>query len=46
MVLKPGPYRGMIGKLESIHSDNFSGSIYFEKSNVLVEMPYELFSKI
>ena len=46
MVLKPGPFRGKIGKLESIHEDNFSGSIYFEDSKVLVEMPYEMFSKI
>ncbi len=31
MVLKPGPYCKRIGTLESIHKDNYSGSILLDK---------------
>ncbi|CAD8096324.1 unnamed protein product [Paramecium sonneborni] len=46
MILKDGQHRGKVGKLESIHQDNYSGSVYLENENILLEMPFDLFSKI
>ena len=45
-VLKPGKYRGKIGILESIHQDNFSGSIHLPEEDVALEIKFELFSKL
>lgn len=46
MVLKPGPFRGKTGILESIHADNYSGSIKLLDEDTALELPYELFSKV
>ena len=45
-VLKPGPHQGKIGILESLHQDNFSGSIKLDKEDIALELPYDLFSKL
>ncbi|CAK89537.1 unnamed protein product (macronuclear) [Paramecium tetraurelia] len=46
MILKEGEHCGKVGKLESIHQDNYSGSIYLENEDVLLEIQFDLFSKI
>lgn len=46
MILKEGVDRGKIGKLESLHMDNFSGSVYIEEEDKLLELSFDHFSKI
>lgn len=45
MILKEGPDRGKLGKLESVHKDSFSGSIYLEDEERLLEVGFDWFSK-
>ncbi|KAM3133734.1 hypothetical protein pb186bvf_014143 [Paramecium bursaria] len=46
VIILNGVHRGKIGKLESVHQDNFSGSVYIENEDLCLEAPYEDFSKL